>query len=147
MVYHIMTGNSGHIRVVPSKKAVGLWMFQLCCCLPGGRSYLLWFKQAESHNAINLHTPVVSIVQHWIDIVKAKPHPTARLSCIAFDSYYSSADSLNLCIRESVPFIASVKLNRHQASKLVQTGVNKPGDTNMAYNEATNELVVASFLL
>lgn len=108
---------------------------------------MLWFQQAESHAATNLHTSVVSIVQHWISIVKAKPHPIVNLSCVAFDSYYSSADSLNLCIQEAAPFMASVKLNNHQASQLVQTGVNTPGESQMAYSETTNELVVHHFSL
>jgi hypothetical protein len=39
-------------------------------------------------------------------------------------------------------YIASVKNDTHEASFLVGASVCTPGDTGMAYNEATNELLV-----
>jgi len=92
-VYH-MTGASGDIRLVPSKRSIGVWLYQLTCCLPGGSPFLLWFRQTDRLSLmwrwIGVHQWVHLIAQEWIEIVKRHPHPTLTLSTIVLDSYYSS---------------------------------------------------------
>ena len=93
------TGASSCVRLVPSKPGkLGLWMYELCCTLPDGSAYLLYFRMHDNRQGAPV--PVADVVKEWANVIltvgktgEANPNPYTML---VFDSYYTSKDGQNI---------------------------------------------------
>lgn len=75
---------------------VGLWIYELAGMLPNGESVLLNCHLMSTNKKFKVKTPVHTVVQKWINILKEKGHPHTIL---VFDSYYFSAMTRNYFLK------------------------------------------------
>ena len=87
------TGDSCHIMVVPSKPSrIGLWMYQLVAQLGYSLPFLIIHMRMMAHETVRgERAPEHGVVRAWRDVI------VSFSRCIlVFDSYYFSADSVNV---------------------------------------------------
>ena len=138
-----MTGQGGDVRLVPSKREIGLWYFELVCLLPNGLPFLLLFSIAEADEATNISTPVVVTTGQWLQLIQRHEKPPGGQTIIVWDAFYADRATVELYCQQSAPFMCSVKPGRFKdVHELVSADVTKPGEWNAAFNANTNELYV-----
>ena len=137
-VFHL-TGRSQNVRLVESKKEVGLWIYELTTRLVSGLPLLLDCLLHSSSKRCGESTPVDSVVKRWCKVVKEKGSSSTIL---AFDSYYFSNASRLCVMEEGVRTIASVSGSSRfrEVHDFVKAGVEQSGDFAGAYNKDTSEL-------
>ena len=91
-LYHF-TGNFCHIMVVPSKHSrIGMWMYQLVAQLGNGLPFLIHMRMMTHETVRGERAPVHEVVRARKDIIVS----FSRRCISVFDSYYFSADSVNV---------------------------------------------------
>lgn len=135
------TGNSGDIRLVPSKPdRVGLWFYEMCMPLRNGKSYLLYMKLHSTDKAYGETIPVMTIVQDWANIVKSKGKPNTLL---VFDSYYLDGAGRKHLHDENVKYVGAITKERFGALfDKVKDKIQRPGDWYGLHNPQSKESVV-----
>ncbi len=135
------TGNSGDIRLVPSKPdRVGLWFYELCMPLCNGKSYLLYMKLHSTDKTYGQTIPVISVVQDWADVVKAKGKPKTLL---VFYSYYLDTAGRSYLDRRNVNYVGAITKERFPVIfDKVKDNIQRPGDWCGIHNDTTGESVV-----
>lgn len=142
------TGNSGYIRIVPSKPdRVGLWFFELVATLHNGDPFLVHTRLCNACAETGDTIPVNKVVKEWASVVryfaeeKRCPPPV-----LVFDSYYTDAEGRKFLNENNVKFIGSIMTYRFRSlmDNLVEHGsmVEKPGQTSSIFNPQTNEIFV-----
>jgi hypothetical protein len=142
------TGDSGFIRLVPSKPdRIGLWFFEACCTLTNGLPYLIHGRLCDANPATNRSIPVHHVVKQWADIsIENRPKLETCGPVVVCDSYYMTTESRKYMNDASVPFIAAVNTAWHtnlmDNMQVKGQHVLKPGDSAAIYSEETHELFV-----
>lgn len=134
-VFHF-TGNTGWIRIVPSKQEVGLWIYELCAVLSSGLPLLVHFKTHTHLKKLGEKIPTITVMNLWADvIVKKGGHETMLVS----DSYYLSREGLKSLQNRGINFVCSVQKQRFLAYvDFVKKFVRTPGDISIAYSQTEN---------
>jgi hypothetical protein len=155
------TGHSMNVRVVPSKREVGLWIYELTVRITSGKtlfktifnieteniksgaSLLIFAQMHSAEKGRNQSVPVHEVVKAWCDILKNKGHENTMLM---IDSYYFSSKSREVILHTGVHTIASVKPDRFSSLiSLLNPGIINSGDCSSIYNSSSNELLIFYF--
>ena len=143
--FHI-TGNSCYIKFVPSKPSrIGLWMYQLVAQLSNGLPILIHMRMQAVETALGERAPMHQVVRDWRSVIESFSH-----RCIlVFDSYYFSADSVNVLEEplasdrpSRVKFIGAVTPTKFPLCEAFQGRVTIPGQWYGLYHRDTGHLLV-----
>lgn len=135
------TGRSGLVRQVKNKPArLGLWHYQAVVLLRSGLPFLAWTRLHESNTETNSKTFCAAVVEEWVVGMKA-----VSPSCIlVMDSYYLDGRGRGVIKEHEANVIAAVQHNRlPNLWKLLSPHLSKTGVSAFAFNEKTEEAVVA----
>ena len=111
--------------------------------LPNGESILLHCQLMNTNKKLKETTPVHTVVQKWINILKEKGHPNTVL---VFDSYYFSSETRKLLLQNRVKVCAAVNSSKFpEVVGLLSKYIRQAGDIEAAYNEKHGELVLGYF--
>ena len=137
-VFHF-TGNSQNVRLVESKREVGLWIYELTVRLPNGLPLLVYCYLHSACKKRGESVPVATVVKMWCDAIHEKG---SESTILAFDSYYFSNATRECVMREKVRTVASVAgASRFtEVHDFVKGGVEQSGDFSGAYNKESSEL-------
>jgi hypothetical protein len=99
------TGNSGNIRLVPSKPdRIGLWFYELCCRFANGLPYMLDIQMAHSEGELK-RKETSQTIEAWINVIKKN----IGESFLAFDKYYVSEKGARLLNESAITYGCSAK--------------------------------------
>lgn len=142
------TGNSGYIRLVPSKPdRIGLWFFELVAILNNGDPYMVHTMMSTSNPSTGDTVPVNAVVKEWASVVNYFVETKNSIPPIlTFDSYYTDGEGRKFLNEKNVKFIGAVNTARFRnlVDQLAEHGahVDKPGQTASIYNPNSNEIFV-----
>lgn len=137
------TGDSGYIRLVPSKPdRVGLWFFELVVTLNNGCPYLVHTMLSKSNPSAGENIPVNTVVREWAKVAKFfMEEKKSKPPILTFDSFYTDNEGRRYLNENGYLFIGSVQTSRFRnlMDQLAEHAdmVDKPGQTS-----DTNELFV-----
>ncbi len=100
------------LRVVQSKKQVGVWVYELCVWLEQEKPFLLNFRPHTELANLDEHVPVSSVMKQWTDIIDNKHLDRMHRSCLVVDSYYPDKVGLNILRQSGVYFVWAIQQNR-----------------------------------
>jgi hypothetical protein len=111
--------------------------------LPNGESVLLNCHLMSTNKKLKEKTPVHTVVQKWINILKEKGHPHTIL---VFDSYYFSAETRKLLLENHIKVCAAVNSSKFpEVVSILSNHIHQAGDIEAAYNEKHGELVLGYY--
>jgi len=136
------TGDTGYIRLVPSKPdRIGLWYYEAVCYLKNGDPFLIDPRSSDRISAWGKSMPVSAIVKEWGQICTKLNNPRPFL---VFDSYYADNTSSQWLNEHNIRLIASVQTQRFQnvMDNMSMHGqpVDKPGHTAAIRKEESKEV-------
>lgn len=119
---------------------VGLWIYELAGRLPTGESILLFCALQSANKSLKESTPVHTIIDQWVEIIKSKGHKNTLL---CFDTYYFSANSRQLLLENDIKVCASISPSKFPSVvNLVASRITKPGAKAAVYNSAHGEFLL-----
>ena len=145
------TADSHLVRQVLSKPdRIGLWFYQLCGVLSNGMSYML---HSQLHNNVNHNIPVLSVITSWVESITnvgstrmregGNPNPHTLL---AFDSYYSTKETVKYLYDQRISFTCSVQFDRFKDLAQFLKGPghkdNTKGEHLGMYNRLSGEVFI-----
>lgn len=140
------TGQSGDIRLVPSKPArIGLWFYELTALIDEKTPYLLDLMMWSVDSTRGETQPVKDVVARWSNIIKSLTEQS-QMCLLCFDSYYMDNAGRQYLLEKDIKYLASINKTRFKwFVSRVEPAVHKPGEWNALYNESTNEIFVYYF--
>lgn len=111
--------------------------------LPNGESILLHCSLMSTNKKFKETTPVHTVVQKWINVLKEKGHPNTLL---VFDSYYFSSETRKLLLQNGVKVCAAVNNSKFpEVVSILSRKIHQAGDIEAAFNEEHREIVLGYF--
>ena len=122
---------------------MGLWIYELAGRLPNGESILLHCSLMNTNKKFKEKTPVHTVVEKWVRVIKEKGHPNTLL---VFDSYYFSSESRQYLLQNGVKVCAAVSKSKYpQVVTILSKHIHQAGDIEAAYNEKFGEIVLGYY--
>ena len=132
--------NSGMIRVVASKKQVGLWNYTAVVWIPGKLTFLVCVRCHVELKILGECVPTWEVLNDWINVIKAKGLTFVTRAIAIMDSYYLSQPGLNDLRENGIPFVAAIQKDRFALMYSVIEGrVQKTGDYAFAIREKEDQ--------
>ncbi len=141
------TGDSGFIRLVPSKPdKIGLWFFENCVVLKGKLPFLIYARLSNANTKMDMAVPAGEVVREWADIALSY-RGDSRKSCpiLVFDSYYMTQEGRRYLNHHKVPFIGSVPAGRCKSLVANLPLLLQPGDTEACFSVDSKEMLVGHY--
>lgn len=137
------TGNSGNIRLVPSKPArIGLWHYQLVGIINNTKPYLLDAHLSCPNTQVGHSDFMGNVVNRWASVIqRINCYQSRHRTIMCFDAYYMDNNTRSILLRLNQPYSGAIQAHRFTSlAKKVDPLIHKPGDFGTLYNPKTHEV-------